>query len=249
MTASHALPVLALLALATGASAAEPAVLGGLRLPTLLTGECPAVAFKPVAAYLHADYGEPLGRLVLDRPELAAKDQPSCSARPVVHFQPAGGARGPKVEMVEVGYEELALAVYATRRHAGQLWVKGRTQAGASFWVEAPIGAEYLSYERDLVQDLERFTETCDERGRCTPVLPRLQALAREAGQAREDTCYGNAFDITEVFTLPGGRAAYRVRLAESLVPQYGSTLPREALVPTYDRSGTWTGFFYSRGC
>lgn len=225
----------------------DPGVLGGLRAPTLFAPECLAIAYEPVEVF-DSPEGLRIGHLVLDHPEYARKTQSSCSFRPVAHFRPEGRANMLPVHLMDVGYEEPALAVFKAQPLSSRLWVQGRTQLG-HFWVPVDQGRQYLSLERDLKQGLGSFTETCDELGRCTPVAARVEQLALQAGEERQDTCYGNAYEVEAIVTLPGGRAAYQVRLATTLEPKYEGKLPGTAFVPTYDFRGKWTGFFYSRGC
>lgn len=231
------------------AAMAQPAagVVGGLRAPSLFAPECMAIPYSAVEVY-DSPEGLRIGHLVLDHPEYARKNQGTCSFRPVAHFRPEGRSNLMEVQLIEVGYEEAALAVFKLQPLSTRLWVQGRTQLG-QFWVPVEQGRQYLSLERDLKQGLASLSESCDEMGRCTPVNSTLQKLARRAGEERQDSCYGNAYEIEGIVTLPGGRAAYKVRLAESLEPKYEGKLPATALVPTYDFQGKWTGFFFARGC
>lgn len=225
----------------------QPAELGGLRMPTHFAPECMAIRYSPVAVY-ESPGGLRIGKLVLDHPEYALKTLKSCSFRPKAQLEPEGSMNLQDVNVIEVGYEEPALAVYETRTHLGVLWVRGRTRMN-TFWLPVAAGREYLSYERELVQGLESLSEMCEEPEGCKPVSDLKRKLAERAGAERADSCYGNAYDIEELVQTPSGRWAYRVRLAESLIPKYGGKLPQEAIVPTYDYRGRWTGFFLSRGC
>ncbi len=224
-----------------------PAELGGLRLPTHFAPECMAIPYEPLPVY-DAPGGLRIGLLVLDHPEYARRTTRVCSFRPQPFFEVENNKRRVPVSVLEVGYEEAALSVYEVRTHQGVLWARGRTEQ-SNFWLPVSNGAQYVSYERDLAQGLERFTEQCQPDTGCRPVSRELEALVRQAGEERRDGCYGNAYDIEAVVDLPGGRRGYRVRLAESLVPKYQGRLPEETVVPTYDYRGRWTGFFFSRGC
>lgn len=238
------------LGLALSVSAGElqgGGVLGGVRLPTLFAAECQAIPYAPVDVF-DAPEGLRIGQLVLDHPEYARKTTTACSFRPAARLKPEGLGNLLPVQVGEVGYEEPALVAYQVQTRNNQLWVQGHSNTGA-FWLPVQRGAQYVSLEQDLVQGLARFSETCDQWGRCTPVADNVQRLAAHAGEERADSCYGNAYDIEGVVTLPDGRRAYRVRLAETLEPKYADKLPLQALVPTYDYQRRWTGFFYSRGC
>ena len=197
-----------------------------------------------------------MGRLVLDRPELAAQDQESCDERPVAQLE-RPGMPPVAVDTLEVDYGEPAMAVLEVAGKQSSRWYRGRA-GGITFWVRAQAskGArepQYLSFEHNLVFGIERIPEACDSTGRCRPISKEVQDLAAKAGQENEGTCYGNAYgfaeEVPDVVKLPGGRNAYRVVLDPALVPKYGKHLPLQLLVPTYDSSGAWTGFFYARGC
>ncbi len=228
-------------------SRAEDMPLGGLRVPTLFAAECMAIPFEPADVF-DAPGGLRIGQLVLDHPEYARKTTSTCSFRPVAYLRAEGRGSLVDIRRMEVGYEEPSLAVFKVSQHMGVFWVQGRTPTG-SFWVPVTSGRQYLSLERDLVQGLALLSESCDNEGRCQPLPESTVKLAQKAGEQRQDTCYGNAYDIVTSVTLPDGRRAYEVQLAEALEPKYGKSLPLKALVPTRDYRGRWTGFFYSRGC
>lgn len=235
--------------------ALEPAVLGGLSLPTLYAPACRAVPYAAVTIY-QSPGGLRIGKLVLDHPEYARETRASCSFMPRVMLQPEGLNNQLAVESIEVGYETPAMAVYETRRNGDRTWYRGQAENG-SFWVPSngePYPTRYRSYERHLAMGVVLLSERCDELGRCQPTPPALQELAEQAGAERRDSCYGNAYEFSgaveeALVSLPQGRRAYRVRLASELAVKYTGKLPAELLVPTYDYRGRWTGFFFSRGC
>lgn len=109
----------------------------------------------------------------------------------------------------------------------------------------------YRSYEVDLVQGLGAIPQVCQISGDCHDVSPELQKMAQVAGGSREDTCYGNAYEIVlPVATLATGVRAYQVEMAPSLRGTLGQHLPVTALVPVFSGPHrSWTGFYFSRGC
>jgi len=233
--------------------AQEP--LGGLRLPGLFGPACAAIAYRPVPVY-EGVQGRRLGRLVLDHPERVQATTPSCEAPPLAQLESLDGTAPQPVLTLEVSYEEPALAVLRQERQAGERWYQGLAN-GRTFWIrslDAP-GHEYLDFEADLVQGVAEIQEACSPDGRCRPLAPALVALIRRAGAAREDSCYGAAYELEpgpgelKRLRLPGGRWVYRMRLADSLRPAYTGRLPTELLVPSRDAHGRWVGYFFSRGC
>jgi hypothetical protein len=221
-------------------------ILGGLQLKGLFAPGCEAIAYEASPVY-DAPGGLRVGQLVLDHPEYAARTVPHCSFRPQAQFVPEGQQVALDIALMELGAQEPALAVFETRTYRQVLWLRGKSKAG-SFWLPAVSGRRYLSYERDLVQGLARFPELCDNLGRCGPTTQAFQKDVQRAGLERLDTCLGHAYEIEGIERLPDGRNAYRVRLAETLAPKFGSRLPLTSLVPTYE-SNQWTGLFDPAGC
>ena len=253
MTFAHFFTLLAAMAVALPAAALEPEELGGLRIYSLFAEGCAAIAYAPVPTY-QTPGGLRAGRLILDHPEYAKESQKACSFRPKALLQLEGSTVTRDVLTLEVGYEEPGLSIFAVQQGQGTAWYQGKSEQ-STFWVKASDirGAQYLSFENDLVFGVTLLTESCDARGRCQPLPAKVQELAVEAGNYNVETCYGNAYVFSDydakVVTLPTGRKAYKVQLAPSLVAKFGKELPLELLVPTYDFRGKWTGFHYSRGC
>ena len=207
---------------------------GGLRIPGLFAVKCQAIAYEPAQVY-DAPHGLRIGQLVLDHPEYALKTRASCNYQPLVYLRPEGRQTLVDVGLTEVSLDEPALSVYETTSHQGELWVQGRTATGA-FWLPVAPPRQYLSLEQDLVQGLALFTETCDDMGRCLPATEAMTRLVSAAGLERVESCSQTAYDISELFVLPDGRRAYRVRLAESLLPKFQKKLPSTAVVPVRAR-------------
>lgn len=239
--------VLLLLAASPLASFSAPAPIGLARAPSLLGVGCSAVVYEPVPVF-DSPGGVRIGKLVLDEPALVAKERKSCPYQPKLQFLPESQTVGWDVKVEARGTLEQAIAVYKVVDHARSLWLLGQSNVG-SFWLPVARGVSYESYEVDLVQGLDLFSEQCEPDGRCTPVHPELQKKILRAGQERQDPCNPQAYDIEGVTVLQGGRKAYRVRLAEPLLARYADSLPVTALVPIKDFRGEWTGYFNPARC
>jgi hypothetical protein len=227
----------------------EPADLGGLAIPWLSSPGCQAIPYQAVAAYKQPA-GQVIGQVVLDHPEWAMTATDSCDARPQIQLAWTGQAPAPLLTR-EIAYEHAVPAVFAHQTQQGSHWYQVRDERGRAAWLAAPTPSpwRYLSLESDLVQGLARLPETCTPQGRCTATPAALQTSVEQAGAARPG-CAGNAYDIVgPVIDLPGGRRAYRVSLAPELRAAWRTRLPAEAVVPTYDHQGHWTGLFFARGC
>jgi hypothetical protein len=231
------------------ALARDPADLGGLAIPSLSSPGCQAIPYQAVAVY-QRPAGQVIGQLVLDHPEWASTSSASCDVRPVMELALQGRARVPLLTR-EIANEHAVPAVFAVAMHDHVPWYQLRDEQGQSAWVPQADRQpwHFFSLEADLVQGLARLPETCTAQGRCSPTPDALQAMVEQAGAARPG-CAANAYDIVgRVVVLPGGRHAYRVRLAPELSAAWGQRLPSQALVPTHDRQQRWTGFFFARGC
>lgn len=226
------------------AQSTSTAHIGAARLPSLFAPECNAVNYATVTVYDSPD-GIRIGKLVLDHPEYVKTTQVPCVFKPEVYLTPEGTHQKLGVHVFELPQQETVLSVFEVSRYNGKLWAKGRTQY-STFWVPVTGARKYMSLEGDLKQGLRLFTEKCDELGRCQPTSAKLQKDVRAAASERPDGCGVSAYDIVDTLTLPTGRKAYRIRMAPSLTLKYGQSLPLEALVPTYDYRGVWTGAFQS---
>jgi hypothetical protein len=226
-----------------------PADLGGLAIPSLSRPGCQAIAYQAVPAY-NRPSGQVVGQLVLNHPELASSGADACDARPVIQLLEPGQAPAALLTR-EIAYEHAVPAVFAQQAQGTKRWYQVRDEQGRQAWLAEPTGTLWrcLSLESDLVQGLARLPETCTPQGHCTAAPSALQAAAEQAGATRPG-CFGNAYDIIgPVITPPGSRRVYRVALAPELVSEWGTRLPRQALVPTCDAQQVWTGFFFARGC
>lgn len=236
-----------LLAAMGGNALAGSTLLGVARLPTLFAKGCAGIAYEPVSVY-DSPGGLRIGKLALDHPEYVLKPSQKCSFSAEVVFSSEGGSRQEGVQAFDLGQAEKGLSVYSTQTYQKVLWVQGNTRFGR-FWLPIEKGAQYQSLSQDLNQGLALLTETCDDSGQCTPVPAAVQRLAERAGLERADACRGNAYDVENIVTMPTGRAAYRVFLAETLAPKYQGKLPVTALVPVSDYKGNWTGLYVSSDC
>ena len=231
--------------------ARTPDEVGLLELPTLLGVPCMRIPYEPVAVYAEPA-GLRIGQLVLDHPEWVSKtlkvSPEKCTARATLQLQGEGlGALEP-AKVLDATATTQALAVYETRSYRNQLWVQGRTR-GVRFWLPVTPALEYKDLVVQLVQGVALFSETCDPLGRCQPAPDDIRRQVDKAAQERIGECVPYAYEVEQMVTLPGGRKAYQVRLSEELTPKHGTRLPKEALVPTYDYQGRWTGFFNPKGC
>jgi len=235
---------ISLLALANSFShAGEP--VGGLTSPTLLAPECLAIPYAPVPVFRHAN-GVRLGTLKLEAPELAKVDTAACDARPRVMLHMRGAPAPIPVELTEVGYEDFALAVFSVRDLSVGRWVRGKA-GGQYFWMPISASAKLLTFEEDLVQGVHQFDEVCVVPGQCMQAPAHVIQKIVAAGRVRDDTCYGNAYDLVDKVRGKDGRLYYYLQLPEGAAQD--SAIPPNLWVPARTAAGAWTGFFYPRGC
>lgn len=220
-------------------------------LPTLLAPACvPLVQYEPLPVYASPG-GMRSGELVLDRPDWAQgplKDpKEPCLQSPKLEVQLNGQSKRVPAP-VFMARDEPTLLVQEVRSGPEGVWLRFGAD-GNRFWLPQARGALFKSLAKDLVQGLGLFTEICDSRGECRPTSDLVRRAADSAALARSPNCPAPAYLIAAHVTLSTGRAAYHVQLAPELLPQFGDSLPVEAIVPVTDFGGQWTGLYNPSPC
>ena len=219
--------------------------------------------YRPQAAYDRPG-GKRVGQVTLANPQCAAPDIDSasgqyrqqCSEGLVYRFVDQNGKRF-EVEIGEYGYEEPGLVTRSPVKRIGTRSWGQIAYAGGTFWVTVK-SSDVHDYEAKsyLIGDFDTW---CANPAACAPVSAAMRAdierLVPPPGTASSsqrvvwlDSCFEAVYQISGRKTI-NGRRYYIVLRANLLEGAPKVDLPETGLIPTRNRDGSHSGYFFSRGC